>query len=165
MEKTTVIRTTEDLCYVFDVAYDGRWLWRLNKSVYNDSDCGPYVSVFGKVPGDEDAAWYHSGEGRDLTGFVLMEFQFGTIIEGNDGTVEGTVFRVFPDGVEVEKVREDLKDIELEADRIWNEVNSERQEDRLWNDATNPDPNEGTDAQEGEEQDGDESDKDGAPAE
>lgn len=129
-ERVSRVRSAPDLCELFGAYSDEDWFRELNRRIYKDTGCGAYISVFGHTASDPEDRWYYSGHRGNLDDFVLKGFKLGTIVEGLEGEIEGTRFDVDEDGVTTDAIEQDLKEIELEAERRWEaEYGDESDED------------------------------------
>ncbi len=113
-----VIRNLRDLAEHFGT--DGTLVWQLNRRIYNDTECGASISIYGTLDGQFKAL--HNGyTGPYPEGFKATKFTIQTIVEGSDAEVNSDFFVL--GFATTEDVDSWIKDMESQADDIWHQAN------------------------------------------
>ena len=99
---------------------------RLDRAIYKYTDCGPHLSVW-----LHDGGWKHSGQLQGVTNGNVRSLLVGSIVEGSDADVTGTVLDLLTFDSDEEAVaafNAQVDKVNAEACALWEEANEEESE-------------------------------------
>ena len=99
----------------------------LARSLYKYTECGPWLSVQ-----LHDGSWRHSGDLDGIKNGDVRALLVGSIVEDSDAEVTGTpidLLRCDTEGSAVESFDREVKWVNEEACRLWNEAHGEYEDE------------------------------------
>lgn len=100
---------------------------RLGREIYRFTECGAWLSVQ-----LHDGEWRHTGNLAGIENGNVRALLVGSIVEGSDAEVTGSVVDLLTDAAYEEVIaslEEEIGDVNDEAGRLWEEANAEEEED------------------------------------